>query len=83
LPKYDHTKEHKLIFHVLPKLSFLLLRVNNNCVISWSSLPWSDNESILESICSITTIYHGMNLWLVHLDGIIVLRNTKMPASIG
>ncbi|KRZ26945.1 hypothetical protein T02_10461 [Trichinella nativa] len=24
-----------------------------------------------------------MNLWLVHLDGIIVLRNTKMPASVG
>ncbi|XP_003382329.1 hypothetical protein Tsp_09167 [Trichinella spiralis] len=22
-----------------------------------------------------------MNLWLVHLDGIIVLRNTEMPAS--
>ncbi|KRX31938.1 hypothetical protein T06_4270 [Trichinella sp. T6] len=22
-----------------------------------------------------------MNLWFVHLDGIIVLRNTKMPAS--
>ncbi|KRY26722.1 hypothetical protein T01_1368 [Trichinella spiralis] len=24
-----------------------------------------------------------MNLWLVHLDGIIVLRNTEMPASVG
>ncbi|KRZ85076.1 hypothetical protein T08_13985, partial [Trichinella sp. T8] len=57
LPKYNHTtKEHKLVFHVLPKLSFLLLRVNNNCAISWSSLPWSDNESILESICSIVKI---------------------------
>ncbi|KRX61726.1 hypothetical protein T09_7629, partial [Trichinella sp. T9] len=47
LPKYDHTtKEHKLIFHVLPKLLFPLLRVNNNCAISRSSLPGSDNEFI-------------------------------------
>ncbi|KRX78476.1 hypothetical protein T06_2552 [Trichinella sp. T6] len=30
-----------------------------------------------------TTIYHDMNLWLVHLDGITVLRNTEMPASVG
>ncbi|KRX69260.1 hypothetical protein T12_5378 [Trichinella patagoniensis] len=32
---------------------------------------------------ALTTIYHNMNLWLVHLDGIIVLRNTEMPASVG
>ncbi|KRY03668.1 hypothetical protein T12_16487 [Trichinella patagoniensis] len=32
---------------------------------------------------ALTTVYHGMNLWLVHLDGIIVLRNTEMPASVG
>ncbi|KRX51030.1 hypothetical protein T09_12540 [Trichinella sp. T9] len=32
---------------------------------------------------ALTTIYHGMNLWLVHLDGIIVLRNTEMLASVG
>ncbi|KRZ07339.1 hypothetical protein T11_13519 [Trichinella zimbabwensis] len=37
--------KHKLVFHLLSKLSLPLLSVNNNCALSEGSLPGSDNET--------------------------------------
>ncbi|XP_003376365.1 conserved domain protein [Trichinella spiralis] len=63
------TIEDQLVIFVVAPMPFV--DVDRRLLITDK---WRTNADIK------TTIYHGMNLWLVHLDGIIVLRNIEMPA---